>query len=134
MGFRGTLSVAEGGRRGGPEQRPSSGPPPELTRGNYRLADARRDGEAWIGRAEFRHNGTWGTVCDDLFNNNAAQVFCRSLGAPGGRMTGNQAGTGRTWLDNVQCTGTEANLEACRHNPIGTENCSHGEDVQVRCG
>ncbi len=43
------------------------------------------------------------------------------------------AGTGRIWLDNVSCRGTEARLIDCLANPIGTHNCVHSEDVGVRC-
>jgi len=32
------------------------------------------------GRLEIFHNGSWGTVCNDAFNDVAAQVACYSLG------------------------------------------------------
>jgi len=32
------------------------------------------------GRLEVRHNGTWGTVCGDYFNDAAARVVCNMLG------------------------------------------------------
>ena len=43
-------------------------------------------------------------------------------------------GVGATYLDNVQCTGSEASLLECPSNPIGFENCGHGADAGVRCG
>ena len=43
------------------------------------------------------------------------------------------AGIGPTFLDNVQCTGSESNLLECPSNPIGNENCDHTADAGVRC-
>jgi len=32
------------------------------------------------GRLEVLHNGQWGTVCEDYFNDKAVQVACNMLG------------------------------------------------------
>ena len=91
------------------------------------------------GRLEFCYNDVWGTVCDDFFTSIDAQVACRQLGFSTTGATAlytgfpNGASSQRIWLDNVECRGTEATLNACPHLAIGTHNCAHSEDVGVRC-
>lgn len=48
----------------------------------YTGEDYRLSGSVLVneGRLEVRLNGTWGTVCDDVFDNIAAGVACNSLG------------------------------------------------------
>ncbi|XP_060073519.1 deleted in malignant brain tumors 1 protein-like [Ylistrum balloti] len=91
------------------------------------------------GRLEVLHSGTWGTVCDDYFDNVAAGVVCKMLHLPwrGAQARANGfygSGTGRIWLDDVVCHGNETNLAYCRHRLWGTTNCDHTEDVGVVCG
>ena len=42
-------------------------------------------------------------------------------------------GTGRIWLDNVQCTGSERVLKNCIASHNGVNNCTHVQDAGVRC-
>jgi deleted-in-malignant-brain-tumors protein 1 len=42
-------------------------------------------------------------------------------------------GSGRIFLDDVQCFGFESRLVECRASPIGVHNCVHGEDAGVVC-
>ena len=90
-----------------------------------------------IGRVEVFHSGQWGTVCDDSWDINDAKVVCRQLGYPyaGRALQGSYVpdGTGRIWLDDVRCTGSEQNLIGCRHNGWGNHNCGHYEDAGVEC-
>jgi len=88
------------------------------------------------GRLEVYHNGTWGTVCDNGFTDEAARVVCSMLGyGRTGRFIGNAygAGSGAIWMDDVQCQGRELHIAHCRHNGWGRHNCSHGDDVSVSC-
>ncbi|XP_064415027.1 deleted in malignant brain tumors 1 protein-like [Latimeria chalumnae] len=89
------------------------------------------------GRLEVWYNGSWGTVCDDSWDLTGAEVICRQLGCgvaesiPGEAEFGK--GTGRIWLDEVRCNGRELVLQDCRSSPWGQNDCSHKEDVQVKC-
>ncbi|XP_064293640.1 deleted in malignant brain tumors 1 protein-like isoform X1 [Phalacrocorax carbo] len=89
------------------------------------------------GRVEVLHDHQWGTVCDDNWSFPDASVVCRQLGcgmavsAYGAAHFGQ--GSGPIWLDNVQCSGTEAALTECLARPWGINNCEHGEDASVVC-
>ena len=36
-------------------------------------------------------------------------------------------------MDDVQCTGSEEQIEDCQFSGWGVSNCDHGEDVSVFC-
>ncbi|XP_077965593.1 scavenger receptor cysteine-rich domain-containing protein DMBT1-like [Styela clava] len=81
--------------------------------------------------------GEWGTVCDDSWDINDANVICRMLGfnratAALGRAKYGQ-GTGSIFMDNVNCIGTEDNIWSCPHIDERKENCDHSEDAGVAC-
>lgn len=42
-------------------------------------------------------------------------------------------GTGLILMDDVQCKGTESSLLECKHSVWGRHDCSHSEDVGIRC-
>lgn len=42
-------------------------------------------------------------------------------------------GVGIIWLDDVHCTKKTNGIDMCRHTEWGIHDCSHGEDVGVRC-
>ena len=42
-------------------------------------------------------------------------------------------GSGRIWLDNLQCNGTESSLEYCVSSQWGENNCGHREDAGIEC-
>ena len=89
------------------------------------------------GRVEVNYNGEWGTVCDDFWGANDANVACKQLGFGTGisapRLAAFGQGSGTIWLDNLRCTGSEPDLFSCPHNGPGSHNCGHSEDAGVVC-
>ncbi|XP_049330185.1 deleted in malignant brain tumors 1 protein-like [Astyanax mexicanus] len=89
------------------------------------------------GRLEVFHSGSWGTVNDELWDIEDAQVVCRqlqcgvALSDPVPARFG--SGTGPIWLNEVECEGKEASLWNCRYQLCGEDECGHKDDVGVMC-
>ncbi|KAK7174155.1 hypothetical protein R3I93_001365 [Phoxinus phoxinus] len=89
------------------------------------------------GRVEVYHDGQWGTVCDDGWDVAEAQVVCRQMGFPGAISVtpGGQygEGSGKIWLDDMTCKGSESSLSECSFKGWGVSDCTHKEDAGVTC-
>uniref|UniRef100_UPI003AAA2134 uncharacterized protein n=1 Tax=Centroberyx gerrardi TaxID=166262 RepID=UPI003AAA2134 len=89
------------------------------------------------GRVEIYYNSSWGTVCDDHWDLQDAEVVCRQLGCGTAveALTHAYFGEGidPTWLDDVHCSGNESFLTDCPHNGFALEDCDHHEDAGVNC-
>ncbi|KAL9986144.1 hypothetical protein ACROYT_G000235 [Oculina patagonica] len=89
------------------------------------------------GLLEVYHDGVWGTVCDDGWDFAETNVVCRELHL--GKADTHASlrhipkGTGKMWLDDLFCSGSEKSLFDCRHRPWGHSNCQHNEDTVLRC-
>ena len=77
---------------------------------------------------EVRANAStsWGTVCDNGWDINDASVACRQLGFAKVLAATVQSsfgkGSGRIWLDNVQCKGNENSITDCARGTWGQPN------------
>ena len=100
------------------------------------------------GIIEVRHNGVWGTVCDEEFGQNEADVFCKMLGYKeakkghrvGWRMSGNEKNTHTypIWIQFTKvntCSGDEKSIEDCHDRSLWKHEikCDHLEDVHLTC-
>uniref|UniRef100_A0A673U7D2 Lysyl oxidase homolog n=1 Tax=Suricata suricatta TaxID=37032 RepID=A0A673U7D2_SURSU len=118
---------------------PSPSTAPEKRAGSqglrFRLAGFPR--KPFEGRVEIQRAGEWGTICDDDFTLQAAHILCRELGfteATGWTHSAKYGpGTGRIWLDNLSCSGTEQSVTECASRGWGNSDCTHDEDAGVIC-
>lgn len=92
------------------------------------------------GRVEIYLNQTWGTICDDSWGIEEANVICRMMNFTKGALSTQCCGfynsygvPEKIWLDDVHCVGDEQSIAACRHRGWGRHNCRHREDVGVVC-
>jgi len=135
-----TARPARSSRRKGRRRKgkPKTDSATELQHGAVRLVGDDH-GRTDRGRVEIYINGEWGTVCDDLWITNNAQVVCRQLGFQYALKAARNSefGEGKglhILLDDVQCEGTESSLLDCTHAGVGNHNCAHYEDAGVICG
>ncbi|XP_019860164.1 PREDICTED: deleted in malignant brain tumors 1 protein-like [Amphimedon queenslandica] len=89
-----------------------------------------------FGRVEICVNGTWGTVCDNEWDNTDARVVCEQLGySPYGALARHSYFFERQLphkLFNVNCTGDEDALLDCSYQTSGS-TCSQSDDSGVIC-
>ena len=99
----------------------------------FRLVNGNTEG-FYEGRVEVYHNGEWGTVCDDGWDLNDAEVVCRELGySPAIAERHYGQGSGKIWLSDLDCVGTESSIVNCSHSGWGVHNCNHTSDAGVKC-
>lgn len=91
------------------------------------------------GRVEICIGGEWGSVCDDLWDSNDAQVVCRQLGySVSGAMAVHRAASiygqasGSILISDVRCSGSESRLIDCSR--IDHHECTENlEEAGVMC-
>ncbi|XP_021378643.1 deleted in malignant brain tumors 1 protein-like [Mizuhopecten yessoensis] len=104
---------------------------------SVRLVDGKMPLE---GRVEVLHNGVWGTLCAEHFTPQDAKSVCSSLGVDMSHQNatvhsngefGN--GHGPSWLSNIQCTGSEKDIGACRNITWAHHTCTTGSVAALSC-
>jgi hypothetical protein len=89
------------------------------------------------GRVELNYNGTWGAVCREGWDIDAARVVCRELGYQGAiHYPGNgyfARGEGPIWMDGVNCNGDETSISGCEHKGFRRWGCEYGDVAGVVC-
>lgn len=87
------------------------------------------------GRLEILMDDQWGTVCDDYWGINEAEVVCRQLGCGKALSAEGYAlflqGSGPILVNYMNCTGNEDHFGDC--NLEFYNYCSHSEDASVIC-
>ena len=91
------------------------------------------------GRVEVYYNGTWGTVCDDGWDLNDAEVVCRELGYGPAISARHEIfhgqGSNQLFFCNVSCIGTERAISECLNNGWGIRNCqcNGSAEAGIKC-
>ncbi|KAL7990344.1 hypothetical protein Chor_013774 [Crotalus horridus] len=101
---------------------------------SLRLVGGKKDFE---GRVEIYHDGYWGTICDDQWDDKDAEVVCRYLDLSATAVTVYRPYS-ETWLvplhlHNVECSGTEHTLGECTIHQSGQHNCWKKKSARVMC-
>ena len=87
------------------------------------------------GRVELFHARQWGTVCDKGWDLTDGRILCRMLGYNDAIATPKYGkGTGRIWLTDISCKGSENSIFRCNHSGWGNiGNCDHSNDAGLKC-
>ena len=98
------------------------------------MVDGHLEGQ---GHVELLYAGVWGSVCDDFFDLNDANVICRELGYSGAENAHPFSLFGFPdrfiHLDDLACNGNESQLVDCPGIVWGVHNCFATEAASVTC-
>ena len=102
----------------------------------WKDGDLRTETGGSLGRVEVFHDGSWGTICDELFGDEEADVACRQMGFASGTVRPSSStndGSGTIWMSWVECAGWEERLDQCSFGGWANHECDHTRDVGVTC-
>ncbi|XP_060579046.1 deleted in malignant brain tumors 1 protein-like, partial [Ruditapes philippinarum] len=90
--------------------------------------------QPYSGRVEISITGVWGTVCDDSFDFNDANVMCRMIGLKATTFESSAfygPGIGPIFAQEFKCNGGESHLKDCEFVP--NVECTHDRDISIIC-
>jgi len=102
--------------------------------GGYRLSNG---STTCSGRVELLHGGSWGTLCDYLWNFSAANDLCQhldcgvALSIPDGQSFGK--GNGSFWNGTFSCKKNGSYSRDCSVSVLDQSECPAGNDARVIC-
>jgi len=91
------------------------------------------------GYLEVYHNGRWGAICSDGWNDEDSYVACGNLGYPDFKREEWRKPVFKYkafpyyWLSRMRCNGLESTLFECDHTGWGPHKCSKKTPVYLEC-
>ncbi|XP_078535043.1 CD5 antigen-like [Lissotriton helveticus] len=89
------------------------------------------------GRVSIVHNGVWGKVCDDAWDQKDASVVCRQLGCGAVQSYQYNSAFGISpapvLMSDIQCQGDESALWKCAQRGWSVNTCPTGRNAGVTC-
>ncbi|XP_013393889.1 scavenger receptor cysteine-rich type 1 protein M130 [Lingula anatina] len=99
--------------------------------GDLRLVNT---SNAYEGSLEIQYGGRWGRVCGYGWDLTSANVACKQLGFTGAHTpisNMSTRGSGRYWIQNLNCQGSEASLSDCYHDGVGEINPQYCDETSL---
>ncbi len=86
------------------------------------------------GRVEVLYDSVWGSIVDDNWDINDANVICRQLGFAEATSSTAQFGNGKgpVYMTDMECSGSEVNFLDCWYTHV-IEEVDGRQDVAVEC-
>ena len=94
------------------------------------------------GRIQIYFESKWWTICDNSWDLSDAFVACRQLGYESAEATyrgwehkwkGPTSDDVQVLMSGVYCKGNESTVLECAHTEFGEHQCTHDDDVGVKC-
>lgn len=94
----------------------------------FRLSDR------WYGKVQVTYERQWGRVCNVNWGSTEASTLCKQLGFVDGRAEYSAtASSGKVYMNNVNCTGSESSILECNHKAGWQGTLNMCNDARVIC-